>query len=193
MKVLSAIKNNTNALIYEDKKIFDMEEYRMRSIGNGLALEAQDPEPRDIIARINGEILLERVIEAELRAYMLQAENNILKSLLNQFEDKQASAGDKETTSHIEEGVLEMSIYSQTPFKWLFGMTFGLFTLSFILMLANAPKIGATIGFLGATLLFLSLYALWRFNNIVLIRPKAMVLGFVASFGLLLTGIIRLI
>ena len=192
MKVLSAIKNDTSALIYDQKKVFDMEKYRIRSIENGLALEKQDPETHDILARINGEILLERVIEAELRAYRLQAENNILKTLLNQFEDRQASAGEEEA-SQKEEGAIEMSIYTQTPFKWLFGMTFSFFTVSLILMVANFSKLGATIGFLAGALLFISLYALWRFNNIALIRPKSMVLGFVISLGLLLTGITRLI
>lgn len=92
-----------------------------------------------------------------------------------------------------KEGVLEMSVYTQTPFKWLFGMTFSFFTVSLILMLANFSKIGATIGFLSGVLLFISLYALWRFNNIALIRPKSMVLGFVITLGLFLTGITRLI
>lgn len=98
----------------------------------------------------------------------------------------------KELAKQMEGGI-EMSLYSQKPFNWLFGMTFAFFTVSLLLMLSNLAKIGATIGFFGGALLFISLYALWRFNNIALIRPKSMVLGFVISLSLFLTGITRLL
>jgi hypothetical protein len=130
-------------------------------------------------------IRLEKLVaDLETETYNLQTEKRVLKLRLLEYNVMMQELSKK--------GERLMEIYNQTPLKILFCSTFLSLLLSLLLFMTNYIKLGAITGFLALTLLFFSIYSLWRLNNVALIRPKLMVLCFFASLGLFLTGIISL-
>ncbi|WP_018306364.1 hypothetical protein [Desulfitobacterium hafniense] len=128
--------------------------------------------------KMQNEELLNRVRELEIAAYTLQTKNIQLEYELLEYVNRQ------------QEGVENMAVHKQTPFKWLFGTTFFLFALCLILLFVGFVRVGALFGFSSLSVLFFSLYALWRVNNITLVRPQVIILGFTASLGLVATSIV---
>lgn len=96
------------------------------------------------------------------------------------------------TVNSLNEKVKGMNVYKQSPFACLFGITFSLLVLSFIFLFLGFIKIGALFGFTFMAMLFIMLYALWRINDIILIRPQVIVLGFMAALGLVATSVVSL-
>ena len=124
------------------------------------------------------------VADLEIETYNLQTEKSVLKSRLLEYNVKMREL--------CEKGEKLMEIYNQTPLRTLFCSTFLSLLLSLLLFMTNYIQFGAIMGFLSLTLLFFSIYALWRLNNVALIRPRLIVLGFTASLGLFITGITSL-
>jgi len=133
---------------------------------------------------IENKSLYERVAKLEAQAYTLQTEKTMLQlQILGKAQEVQ------ELSLKLIEKVKAMEVYRNRPVLTLLGLTFILMMSGLVLLFENMLKAGAVFSFTSLTMLFISLYTLWRLCDIAVIKPRLMAVGFCASIGLLVTGI----
>lgn len=133
---------------------------------------------------IENKRLYATVAKLEAQAYTLQTEKTMLQlQILERTQEIQ------EVTLKLVEGVKAMEVYKNRPIATLLGFALLSLVFGFVFLVENMLSIGATFSFISFSLIFLSFYTLWRLTDIVIIRPRLMIIGLCASIGLLVTAI----
>lgn len=133
---------------------------------------------------IENKRLYERVAKLEAVTYTLQTEKTML-----QLQILEKAQNVQEISLKLKERMNAMEVYKNRPIATLLGFAFLFLVFGFVFIIENMISIGATFSFISFSLIFVSLYALWRLTDIVIIRPRLMIVGLCSSLGLLVTAI----
>lgn len=185
---VARIKKSINGKLYLPKNfdVRDMEGTLIWALPIQKVFEHQTKS--DLVQLSSLEIenkrLHERVAKLEAQAYTLQTEKNMLQlHILEKCQEIQ------EATLKLAERVKAMDVYKNRPIASLLVAALIFLVLGFVFLVQNMLSIGATFSFISFSLTFFFLYALWRLTDIVIIRPRLMIVGLCGSLGLLVTAI----
>lgn len=128
--------------------------------------------------QVSNNFLSQKIAILENRSYTIEEENI---SLREQIENLK------------REEVRLMNLYKEAPFNWIIAVSFIFLLTGICLLFLDINKLGGIFTFSSLATGYVAMYLLWRYENIAIVDPNSLVIGFVATLGLIFTGLASLL